>query len=146
MEAHVQLWSGFHTDNGNFPLPIYAQLSPSWMMDSTILLSNIILVLASLPQNSVLPCLQPLWSWLRSCMKHWWLYTYYGGRVLPSLEWIINCMLLFLHVACGVAHQALEGIEPKGQDILVQGTTVWEVYELCDLAFKCEKGKSARKL
>ena len=24
-------------------------------------------------------------------------------------------------VACGVAHQALEGIQPKGEDILIQG-------------------------
>ena len=29
--------------------------------------------------------------------------------------------MLCVHEACGVAHQALEGIEPKGQDILVQG-------------------------
>lgn len=28
---------------------------------------------------------------------------------------------LSLYIACGVAHQALEGIEPKGEDILVQG-------------------------
>lgn len=33
------------------------------------------------------------------------------------------CSLFCVHVACGVAHQALEGIEPKGQDILIQGTT-----------------------
>ena len=38
-----------------------------------------------------------------------------------------------MHVACGVAHQALEGIEPKGQDILIQGTIIALVCQVCHI-------------
>ena len=34
----------------------------------------------------------------------------------------IIVIIMFSATACGVAHQALEGIDPKGQDILIQGT------------------------
>lgn len=47
----------------------------------------------------------------------------------------ITCTIAITHkhactVACGVAHQALEGIEPQGQDILIQGTLLTEIKTL----------------
>ena len=43
---------------------------------------------------------------------------------------IIFCM----HIACGVAHQALKGIEPKGEDILIQGTAL--VCLACPISYR----------
>ena len=47
-------------------------------------------------------------------------------------------MHTYVLAACGVAHQALEEIEPKGDNILIQGTRyihIGHVTMSCDLPF-----------
>ena len=50
----------------------------------------------------------------RLTLKHWLLYS------ISTIIGIANSLNLNPS-ACGVAHQALEAIDPKGDNILVQG-------------------------